>query len=151
MTINLFSERTTQQINVSFESQNCFDCGLMTVWPWLSFKKHLISLSMTYIYGNWVLLDFMMIPLHSFNLIYQVEKFPINLKRSFSEISSISCVSPQWSINASLLFLIYFIGILVEVNRNLFLLADDICLAFQSINVKDAEKQLNQDFPKPHQ
>lgn len=93
----------------------------------------------------------MMIPFHSFNLIYQVEKFPINLKRSFSEISSISCVSPQWSIHVSLLFLIYFIGILVAVNRNLFLLADDICLAFQSINVKDAEKQLNQDFPKPHQ
>ena len=93
----------------------------------------------------------MMILFHSFNLIYQMEKFPIKLKKSFSEILSISSVSPQGSIHVPLLLLIYFIVMLVAVNRSLFLLVDDTCLGFQSINVKDAEKQLNQDFPKPHQ
>ena len=34
----------------------------------------------------------------------------------------------------------------MAVKCNLFLYADDTCLVFQSKNVKDIEKQLNEDF-----
>ena len=35
---------------------------------------------------------------------------------------------------------------LVAIKCNLFLYTDDRCLVFQSKNVKDIEKQLNEDF-----
>ena len=34
----------------------------------------------------------------------------------------------------------------MEVKSNLFLYADEACLFFQNKNVKDIEKQLNEDF-----
>ena len=52
---------------------------------------------------------------------------------------------PQGSILGLLLFLIY-INMPMTVKCNLFLYADDTCLVFQSKNVKDMEKQLNEDF-----
>ena len=73
-------------------------------------------------------------------------KFTINLKNSFSEVSSISCGVPQGSILGPLLFLIYVNDMPMAVKCDLFLYADDTCLVFQSKNVKDIEKQLNEDF-----
>ena len=64
----------------------------------------------------------------------------------FSEVSSISCGVPQGSILGPLLFLIYVNDMLMAVKCDLCLYADDTCLVFQSKNVKDIEKQLNEDF-----
>ena len=73
-------------------------------------------------------------------------KFMVNLENSFSEISSISCGVPQGSILSPLLFLIYFNDKPMEVKCDLFLYADDTCLVFQRKNVKNIEKQVNEDF-----
>ena len=73
-------------------------------------------------------------------------KFTVNLENSFSEVSSISCGVPQGSILGPLLFLIYINDIPMAVKCNLLLYANDTCLVFQSKNVKDIEKQLNEDF-----
>ena len=72
-------------------------------------------------------------------------KFTVNLENSFSEVSNISCSVPQGSILGPL-FLIYVNDMPMAVKCNLFLYADDTCLVFQSKNVKDIEKQLNEDF-----
>ena len=63
-----------------------------------------------------------------------------------SEVSSISSDVPQGSILGPLLFLIYVNDMPMAVKCNLFLYADDTCLVFPSKNVKDIEKQLNEDF-----
>ena len=69
-------------------------------------------------------------------------KFTVNLENFFSEVSSISYGVPQGSILGPLLFFIYVNDMEMAVKRDLFLYADDICLVFQSKNVKDIEKQL---------
>ena len=46
----------------------------------------------------------------------------------------------------SFTMLIYVDDMAMAVKCNLFLYADDACLVFQTDNVKDIEKQLNQDF-----
>ena len=72
-------------------------------------------------------------------------KFTVNLDNFFFEVSSISHGMPQGSILGLSLFLIY-VNMPMTVKCNLFLYADDTCLVFQSKNVKDMEKQLNEDF-----
>ena len=73
-------------------------------------------------------------------------KFTVNLENSFSEVSNISCGVPHGSIIDPLLCLIYSNDMPMAVKCNLFLYADDTCLVFQSKNVHDIEKQLNEDF-----
>ena len=73
-------------------------------------------------------------------------KFTVNLENSFSEVSNISCGVPRGSISDPLLCLIYVNDMPMAVKFNLFLYADDTCLVFQSKNVDDIEKQLNEDF-----
>ena len=70
-------------------------------------------------------------------------KFMVNSENSFSEISSVSCGVPQGSILSTLLFLIYFNDMLMEVKCDLFLYADDTCLVFQRKNFENIKKQLN--------
>ena len=53
---------------------------------------------------------------------------------------------PQGSVLGPLLFLIYVNDMPMPVKCDLFLYADGTCLFFQSKNVKDIEKQLNEDF-----
>ena len=73
-------------------------------------------------------------------------KFMVNLENSFSKVPNISCGVPQGSILGPLLFLIYVNDMPMAVKRDLVLYADNKCLVFQSKNVKDIEKQLNEDF-----
>ena len=70
----------------------------------------------------------------------------VNIENSFCEVSGMSCGVPLGLILGPLLFLIYINDILMAVKSNLFLYADDTCLVFQSKNVKDIKKQLNEDF-----
>ena len=73
-------------------------------------------------------------------------KFTINLEKSFYEVSSISCGAPERSVVGPLLFLIYVNDIPMAVKCNLFFYVDDTCIVFQSKNVEDIEKELNEDF-----
>ena len=73
-------------------------------------------------------------------------KFTVNLENSFSEFLSVSCGVPQGSILSLLFFLIYLNDMPMAVKRDLFLYPYDTCLVFQSRNVKDVEKQLNEGF-----
>ena len=73
-------------------------------------------------------------------------KFSVNLENSFSEISSLLCGVPKGSVLGPLLFLIYVNDIPMTVKCNLFLLACDTCLVFQSDNVIYIEQQLNKGF-----
>ena len=70
----------------------------------------------------------------------------VNLENSFSEVSSILSGVPQGSILGPLLFLIYVNDLPMAIKCDLFLYADGTCLVFQIKNVKDIEKQLNEDF-----
>ena len=72
--------------------------------------------------------------------------FPVNLKNSFFEVSSMSCGVPQGSILGPLLFLIYVSDIPMAVKCNLFLYANNKRLVFQSNIVKEIGKQLNEYF-----
>ena len=71
-------------------------------------------------------------------------KFTVNLENSFSKVYI--CGVPQGSILGPLLFLIYVNDMPMAVKCNLFFYANDTCLVFQSKNVKDIEKPLNEDI-----
>ena len=73
-------------------------------------------------------------------------KFTVNLENSFSEVLNTSCDLSQGSGLGPSLFLIYVKDIPRAVKCNLFLYADDRCLVFQSKNVNNIEKQLDEDF-----
>ena len=73
-------------------------------------------------------------------------KFMVNLENSFSKVSNISCCMSQGSIIGPLLFLIFINYMPMTVKCHLFLYADNTCLVFQSKNVRDTKKQLNEDF-----
>ena len=73
-------------------------------------------------------------------------QFSVNLENFFSEISSSICGVPQGPILGPLHFLICVNDIPMAVKYSLFLYADGTCLVFQSDNIKDIKKQLNQDF-----
>ena len=83
---------------------------------------------------------------HTVKWFQSYRKFMVNLENSFSEVSSVSCSVPQGSIVGPLLFMIYVNDMPMAVKCDLFLYADDACLVFQSTNVKDIEKLLNEDF-----
>ena len=72
--------------------------------------------------------------------------FRVNLENCYSDPSNITCRVPQGSILELLMFLIYVNEMPHAVKSNLFLYADDSCLAFQGKDVIEIEKQLNKDY-----
>ena len=74
-------------------------------------------------------------------------KFTVSLENSFSNVSNISCnVSQGSTYHIGPLLFLYLNDMPMAVKCNLFLYADDTWLVFQSKNVKDIKKQLNEDF-----
>ena len=69
----------------------------------------------------------------------------VNLGNVFSQPACVSSSVPQGSFLGPLLFLIY-INMPQAVKCNLFLYADDTCLACQHKDINEIEKQLNKDF-----
>ena len=121
MTINLVLGKTTQQ--KAFDTIN-HDI-LLKKLSIIGFSDHTVKWFQSYLSNR---------------------QFMVNLENSFSEVSSISCGMPQGSILGPLLFLIHVNDTWMAVKCDLFLYADDKCLVFQSKNVKDIKKELNEDF-----
>ena len=72
--------------------------------------------------------------------------FLVNLGNAFSQPAYVSSGVPQGSILGPLLFLVYINDISQTVKCNLFLFADDTCLACQHNDINEIEKQLNKNF-----
>ena len=75
-------------------------------------------------------------------------RFLVNLGNLNSQPPCISSGEPQGSLLGPLLFLIYIKDISQAAKCNLFLYADDKCLAYQHKDINDIEKQLNKDFER---
>ena len=72
--------------------------------------------------------------------------FRVNLEKSCSDPSNITCGVPQGAILGPLLFLIYVNDMPHGVTLNLFLYAIDSCFDFQAKDLIEIKKQLNEDF-----
>ena len=71
--------------------------------------------------------------------------FKVNINNHFSDLSKISCGTPQGSILGPLLFLLYVNHMPQAVHSDLFLYADDSDLTFQHKDVHTIEHRLNKD------
>ena len=125
---------------------NGFDDGLMTGMILIDLQKGFDTINHDILLKKLPVIGFSDHTVKWFQSYLSNRKFTLNLQNSFSEVSNISSGVPQGSILGSLLFLIYVNDMPMAVKCNLFLYADDTCLVFQSKNVKNIEKQLNEDF-----
>ena len=123
-----------------------FDDGLVTGMILIDLQKALDTINHDILLKKLSIIGFSDHTVKWFQSYLSKRKFNVNLENSFSEVSNISCGVPQGSIIGPLLFLIYVNDTPMAVKCNLFLYADDTCLVFQSKNVNDIEKQLNEDF-----
>ena len=123
-----------------------FDDGLVTGMILIDLQKALDTINHDILLKKLSIIGFSDHTVKWFQSYLSKRKFNVNLENSFSEVSNISCDVPQGSIIGPLLFLIYVNDTPMAVKCNLFLYADDTCLVFQSKNVNDIEKQLNEDF-----
>ena len=123
-----------------------FDDGLLTGMILINLQKAFDTINHDILLKKLSIIGFSDHTVKWFQSYLSNRKFTVNLENSFSEVSNISCGVPQGSIVGPLLFLIYVNDMPMAVKCNLFLYADDTCLVFQSKNVKDIEKQLNEDF-----
>ena len=123
-----------------------FDDGLVTGMILIDLQKAFDTINHDILLKKLSIIGFSDHTVKWFQSYLSNRKFMVNLENSFSEVSSISCGVPQGSILGPLLFLIYVNDMPMAVKCDLFLYADDTCLVFQSKNVKDIKKQLNEDF-----
>ena len=72
--------------------------------------------------------------------------FLVKLGNNFTHPASVSCGVPQGSILGPPLFLIYVNELWQAVKWDLFLYANDTCLACQHLDIDQTENQLNEDF-----
>ena len=70
----------------------------------------------------------------------------VNIEKSFSEPTTITCGVPQGSILGPVLFLLYVNDMPQAVSCELLLYADDTCLVYSHKNVEEIEIKLNTDF-----
>ena len=123
-----------------------FDDGLLTGMILIDLQKAFDTINHDILLKKLSIIGFSHHTVKWFQSYLSNRKFTVNLENSFSEVSNISCGVPQGSVLGPILLLIYVNDMPMAVKCNLFLYADDTCLVFQSKNVKDIEKQLNEDF-----
>ena len=123
-----------------------FDDGLVTGMILIDLQKPFDTVNHDILFKKLRMFGFSDHTIKWFQSYLSNRKFMVNLENSFSEVSSISCGMPQGSVLGPLLFLIYVNNMSMAVKCNFLLYADDTYLVFQSKNVKDIEKQLNEDF-----
>ena len=81
-----------------------------------------------------------------FQLYLSNRSFRVTLQGKYSCIAKIDCGVPQGSILGPLLFLLYVNDMKQAVDCDLFLYADDSCLAYQHRDVKEIGRNLNKNF-----
>ena len=123
-----------------------FDDGLVTGMILIDLQKAFDTINHDILLKKLSIIGFSDHTVKWFQSYLSNRQFMVNLENSFSEVSSISCGMPQGSILGPLLFLIHVNDTWMAVKCDLFLYADDKCLVFQSKNVKDIKKELNEDF-----
>ena len=123
-----------------------FDDGLVTGMILIDLQKAFYTINHDILLKKLSIIGFSDHTVEWFQSDLSNRKFTVNLENSFPEALSISCGVPQGLILNPFLFLIYVNNMPMAVKCNLFLYAENTCLVFQSKNVKDIEKQLNEDF-----
>ena len=123
-----------------------FDDGLVTRMILIDLQKAFDTVNHDILLKKLSIIDFSDHTVKCFQSYLSNSKFMVNVENSFSETSSISSGVPQGSILGPLLFMIYVNDMPMAVKFDLLLNADDTCLVFESKNVKDIEKQLNEYF-----
>ena len=123
-----------------------FDDGLVTGMILIDLQKAFDTINHDILLKKLSIIGFSDHTVKWFQSYLSNRKFTVNLENSFSEVLSVSCGVPQGSILSLLFFLIYLNDMPMAVKRDLFLYPYDTCLVFQSRNVKDVEKQLNEGF-----
>ena len=150
MTINQVLGKTIQQIHVFLflndKILKVFDNGLVTGMILIDLQKAFDTINHYILLNKLSIIGFFDHAVKWCPSYLSNGKFTVNLENLFFEVSSISCGVPQGPILGPLLFLIYANDMPIASKSDLFLYVDDTCLVFQSKNVKNIEKQLNEDF-----
>ena len=123
-----------------------FGDGLVTGMILIDHKKAFDTVNLDILLNKLSIIGFSDHTVKCFKPYLSNRKLKVNLESYFSDASCISPGVPQESIRGPLFFMIYVNDMPMTVKCNLFLYADDTYLVFQSKNLKDIEKQLNEDF-----
>ena len=123
-----------------------FDEGLLTGMVLIDLQKAFDTIDHGVLFKKMKYLGFTNKTISWFRSYLKDRSFKVSIENVFSDSGSQLCGVPQGSILGPLLFLLYINDMPQSVKCDLFLYADDSCLVFQHKNVKEIEKQLNEDF-----
>ena len=123
-----------------------FDEGLLTGMILIDLQKAFDTIDHGVLFKKMKYLGFTNKTISWFRSYLKDRSFKVSIENVFSDSGSQLCGVPQGSILGPLLFLLYINDMPQSVKCDLFLYADDSCLVFQHKNVKEIEKQLNEDF-----
>ena len=123
-----------------------FDRGMMTGMILIDLQKAFDTIDHDVLLQKLYAIGFSKRTVNWFKSYLPNRSFKVNLGNTFSQPASVSCGIPQGSILGPLLFLIYVNDMSQAVKCDIFLYADDSCLACQHKDINEIEKQLNVDF-----
>ena len=125
-----------------------FDSGLLTGMILIDLQKAFDTIDHGVLLEKMVHLRFTNHTISWFRSYLTDRTFKVNIDEAFSDNGDLICGVPQGFILGPLLFLLYVNDMPQSVNSDLFLYADDSCLVFQHKDIKEIEKQLNNDFSR---
>ena len=123
-----------------------FDEGLLTGMILIDLQKAFDTIDHGVLFEKMKYLHFSDNTITWFKSYLKDRMFKVSIDKALSDSGRQLCGVPQGSILGPLLFLLYINDMPQSVKCDLFLYADDSCLVFQHKNVKEIEKQLNEDF-----
>ena len=123
-----------------------FDSGLMTGMILIDLQKAFDTIDHEILINKMKCMGFSREVTKWFENYLSNRVFTVNIEKSFSIKALITCGVPQGSILGPLLFLLYVNDMVQAVNCDLLLYADDSGLIFQHKDIKNIEKQLNENF-----